>query len=299
LDSAAAVVIVPKMQFRLRSIWVFGLVAVHVICGARPTNEFFAMDTIARGDAETATRLVEQTGFAGVGGQALDVAMPRTIAAHGLTFYSGYLVMSFTPQPTTSREALVAWYRAIAPLRPALWLAIEKVSDAAGKPLPFDDARANDIVTARLREMADDARPFGVRVSLYHHTGYWMNRFEQSLSLLRAVDRDNVGATFNLCHWLKVEGSKADPRPLIRGALPHLQFVTINGADDGETQSMNWDRLIQPLDQGSYDVRPFVREVVKTGYEGPVGLQGYGIVGEPDDVMARAMKVWDAIDVDR
>jgi hypothetical protein len=32
--------------------------------------------------------------------------------------------------------------------------------------------------------------------------------------------------TFNLCHWLKVEGAERDPVPVLRAALPRLMFVT-------------------------------------------------------------------------
>ncbi len=36
--------------------------------------------------------------------------------------------------------------------------------------------------------------------------------------------------------------------------MPYLFVVSINGADGGATNDMLWDRLIQTLDRGSFDV---------------------------------------------
>jgi sugar phosphate isomerase/epimerase len=107
----------------------------------------------------------------------------------------------------------------------------------------------------------------------------------------RKADRPNVGATFNLCHWLKVEGDR-DPKPVLKDALPLLFFVSINGADAGDTKKMNWDRLIQPLDQGTYDVAVLVQALGKMGYAGPVGFQGYGIKGDSGDILRHTMEAW-------
>ena len=86
------------------------------------------------------------------------------------------------------------------------------------------------------------------------------------------MDRDNVGAVFNLCHYLKTAGPSRLEQEL-GSAFPHVLLVSINGADDGETQSMGWDRLIQPLDQGSFDVAKVLRVLKAHHYDGPVGLQ--------------------------
>ncbi len=72
-------------------------------------------------------------------------------------------------------------------------------------------------------------------------------------------------------------------------------FITINGADKGNTRQMGWDRLIQPLDAGSYDVASFVRSAIDVGYRGPFGFQGYGIHQEPREVLQRTMNKWRAI----
>jgi sugar phosphate isomerase/epimerase len=112
------------------------------------------------------------------------------------------------------------------------------------------------------------------------------------------VNRAGVGVTFNLCHWLKVEGSERDPEPVLKAAMPRLMFVTLNGADTGDTKQMGWDRLIQPLDSGTYDVGAFLRKVRAAGYSGPIGFQGFGIREDPRAVLERTMKAWKKINAE-
>jgi hypothetical protein len=74
--------------------------------------------------------------------------------------------------------------------------------------------------------------------------------------------------------------------------MPRLMFVTISGADNGETKAMNWDRLIQPLGNGSYDVSGFMQKVWAAGYTGPVGFQGYGIKTNPHEALLNTINAW-------
>jgi sugar phosphate isomerase/epimerase len=130
-----------------------------------------------------------------------------------------------------------------------------------------------------------------VKIALYPHSWFWIERVEDALRVAKKVDRTNVGATFNLCHWLKVEGDR-DPKPVLKEALPRLFFVSINGADRGDTKSMEWDRLIQPLDRGSYDVAAFLKTLKELGYAAPIGFQGYGIKGDSKTILQQTMDGW-------
>ncbi len=76
----------------------------------------------------------------------------------------------------------------------------------------------------------------------------------------------------------------------IRTNLKDFQpTVTINGADN---EGENWDRLIQPLDRGSFDVYGFLKTLRGLGYTGPVGLQCYGIQGDAREHLARSINAW-------
>jgi sugar phosphate isomerase/epimerase len=146
-------------------------------------------------------------------------------------------------------------------------------------------------VVPALRELADLATKSGVNIALYPHTWFWLERTEDALRVTRKVERPNVGASFNLCHWLKVEGDR-DPKPVLKETLPVLFFVSINGADGGDTRDMIWDRLIQPLGKGSYDVAAFMKMLRELGYKGPVGFQGYGIKGDSREILSQTMNAW-------
>ena len=74
--------------------------------------------------------------------------------------------------------------------------------------------------------------------------------------------------------------------------MPHLIMATINGADFVAGEDHGWDQLIQPLDSGNYDVFIVVKKLRASGYLGPIGLQGYGIKGDPQTLLSRSMKTW-------
>ena len=267
------------------------LIASALAATAAPGNAFFAMDTIARGTATEVGPLLRELGYDGLGGKALDAAMPQALADYRLKFFNGYHVVTIGPAQAVSPE-LQAWFKAVRGHDTALWLAIKNVVRPDGSSFAISSPEADDQVVAYLRPLAEAAKGHGVRIALYPHTAQWLERFEDALRLARRLDRADVGVTFNLCHWLKVEGSERAPGPVLRAALPRLMFVTINGADTGDTRAMKWDRLIQPLDAGTYDVRGFVRLLQELPYTGPVGFQGYGIKAEPRDVLARSINAW-------
>jgi sugar phosphate isomerase/epimerase len=141
-----------------------------------------------------------------------------------------------------------------------------------------------------LREMSDLARDSGSQLLLYPHQGSWVERIEDSCRVADQVDRPNVGVMFNLCHWLRVDSSR-DYRPLLKQALPRLWAVSINGADVRDDQP-GWERYIQPLDKGSFDVGAFLKTLKELGYQGPIGLQCYGIGGDAREHLARSMTAW-------
>jgi sugar phosphate isomerase/epimerase len=151
---------------------------------------------------------------------------------------------------------------------------------------PSVDPRAVEI----LREMSDLARDTGAQLLLYPHLGSWVERIEDSCRVAAKVDRPNVGVMFNLCHWLRVDKER-DYVPLLKQAMPRLWAVSINGADTMD-EKPGWDRYIQPLDKGSFDVGKFLKTLKDLGYKGPIGLQCYGIGGDAREHLARSMAAW-------
>jgi len=254
-------------------------------------NRFFAMNTIARGGADTVVPLLKELGYDGLGGGAGDDAMAKALESSGLRFFNGYLTISFDSGQPALDDRLRGILDRMAGHHAALWLAVQKVQQD-GKPFAKSSPEADSIAIAKLREIADYAKPRGVSIALYPHTGLWIERVEDAIRVAGKIDRSDVGVTFNLCHWLKVEGSERDPLPVLKAALPRLMFVTINGADTGDTRTMGWDRLIQPLGSGTYDVPAFMEKVRAAGYTGPVGFQGFGIRQDPREVLAQTIVAW-------
>lgn len=268
------------------------VLALATVTPAGAANPFFAMDNIARGGPEVAPAMLRELGFDGFGGRVPDEVMYPAITAVGLKFFNGYHVIDFSPAQPAPNEKLRAWIVAMRGRDVSLWLAINKVAAPDGKTYPPSAREADDFVLTQLRAIADFGAANGVKVALYPHAGMWLARVEYAMRMADRLDRADVGVTFNLCHWLKVEGAARDPVPVLRAALPRLRFVTISGADTGDTRAMGWDRLIQPLDAGTYDLAGFVKQLRSVGYTGPVGFQGYNIKLEPREALARSMAAW-------
>lgn len=159
----------------------------------------------------------------------------------------------------------------------------------------FSGAKASDVSAdergvAVIREMSDLARESGSQLLLYPHTGNWVERVEDAVRVAEKVDRPNVGAMFNLCHWLRVCKDR-DYKTRLQQALPRLWAISINGADEHDDKP-GWGRYIQPLDSGNFDMAAFLKTLKDLGYKGPVGLQCFGIGGDAGEHLARSMAAW-------
>lgn len=258
---------------------------------AAERNPFFAMDTIARGGAEKVVPMLKELGYDGLGGAPGDARMALALKNAGLRYYNGYITLSFAHNRPALDDSLKRRIDAMQGYEAALWVAISKIETATG-PARNSSEDGDDVAIAGIREISAYATPRGVKIALYPHTASWLERVEDAVRLADKVNQADVGVTFNLCHWLKVEGSERNPEPVLRAALPRLMFVTINGADTGATKTMGWDRLIQPLGRGSYDTSAFLKTLATIGYKGPIGFQGFGIREEPHAVLKETMDAW-------
>ena len=143
-----------------------------------------------------------------------------------------------------------------------------------------------------LRELAEYSAPFDVKLCVYPHLGLYCETVAHSVKLAELVGLKNYGAAMNLCHLLKVEGTEGLDEK-IKVFAPWLFAVNICGADDGDSQQYGWDRLIQPLGQGSFDTYEFVKLLVDSGYKGPFGIQCYSLKGDAATVLIQTVKVWE------
>jgi len=280
----------------LRSLLQAGIglsLALGVTNAAELDNAFFAMDTgTANGFSEAKIAMLSNVGYSGVDFSALSSfgrsveQLPEVLAAvdrHGLKLYAVYFAVEIDGGvcPPDVRKAIE---RLEGRADTLIWAALRSSRHEPGS------AGGDEAAVATVRGMAELASRAGLRVALYPHTGDYAERVADNVRLALRAGRDNVGVTWNLCHWLKAEDGR-DFEVTAALAMPLLMRVTINGADVPEG-GLGWDRLIQPLDAGSYDVYGFVSRLRRLGYTGPIGLQGYGIGGDHREILARSLAAW-------
>lgn len=147
-----------------------------------------------------------------------------------------------------------------------------------------NDAQA----VAFVKEIANQAKAAGLKVVLYPHDNFYIERVDHALQIAKATGCDNVGVAFNLCHFLKVQPGD-DLTTALTAAIPLLWSVSICGADaDGK----DWNTLIRPLDEGTFDQSKLLRQLQLLGYQGSIGLQCYNIKIDPQKNLTRSMAAW-------
>ena len=111
------------------------------------------------------------------------------------------------------------------------------------------------------------------------------------MRIAKKSQRDNVGAMFNLCHFLQVE-PKSDLTEAIKKSAPYLWQVSISGA---QKNSKSWQQLIQTLDKGDFDQSHLMEILANNEFNGPIGLQCYAIKGDAKENLQRSINTWNKI----
>lgn len=207
-----------------------------------------------------------------------------TMRKYGLRIYTDYMNVDIDKD----EPYLSSWKEVIPQLKGSdliLWIHFHS------KIYKPSDQAADDKIVDIVRELADYAKPYGVRIAIYHHIDFLVETAEDSYRIATKVNRDNVGSVLNLCHYLRT-ASEDDLIRTLDLTLPKLFVVSINGADSGDTRKMEWPQLIQPLGQGSFDCYRFVEALIDKGYTGPIGVQCYNLKGEPATYLLPTIEAW-------
>lgn len=242
-------------------------------------NPLFAFDNGLHGIADPA-RTLKELGYAGMGASGFNVRpLIAQYQAQGLKVFSTYVPCHLDKEPSFDprMKTLVEDLRGTDTM---IWLTV--LGGKAGQ----EDEKAARIVD----QIASLAEPAGVRVALYPHTGFYVATTADALRVAGRVNRKNLGVSINLCHELMTDQG-ARLRDTVRVAMPRLFLVSINGAD-AKQPGMQWDRLIQPLGRGDFDVYGFLEVLRTAGYAGPVGLQCYAVKGDARSNLAESMRAW-------
>ena len=250
-------------------------------------NEFFAMDTgtidANHRTAEAQVKMLKELGYAGIGywqgnpkrGKDGMVEMLTALDKYGPKAYPVYFGVCLDRDKPTYERGLKEAIELLKGRDTAIWVHItsEKYK------MPDGERRAVEI----LRTLADMAHESGVKIALYPHINEWLEKVDDAVRLAEKVNRRNLGVSFNLFHWLRVEGAEG-MEGLMEKAMPYLFYVTINGSSN--------EASIETLDKGEFDIYRFLKTLNELGYRGPVGLQGWGIKGDVEENLKRSMAAW-------
>jgi len=190
------------------------------------------------------------------------------------------------PQPV-DEKGIAQVLPALKPHRTQLVMLI-----VGGKP---SDRALDDRAATLITRLADLAKPHGASIVLYPHTNDWLEKTSDCVRLARKINRPgDVGVIFNLCHWMKADPNR-DLRAVLTEAKPWLMAVSLSGSDTPEQVRAGKGNWIQPLGQGRYDVRGLLKLLAELDYSGPIGLQCYGLKGDPRKILAESKAAWDKL----
>lgn len=210
--------------------------------------------------------------------------LKKVFDEYGLKIFADYMQIDIDAE----QPYLSEWKDAIPKLEGTniiLWAHIHS------EKFDSSDEDADSIVVSVLRELADYSKPYGVRIAIYPHVNFLAEKAEDSYRLAVKTDRENVGSVFNLCHFLKTDDQR-NLYNVIDHIFPKLFAVSISGADSGDTKNMDWDQLIQPLGQGSFEVYDVVEYLKDKGFRGPFGIQCYNIKTPPQTFLKQSSEAW-------
>ncbi len=249
-------------------------------------HAFVAMHTATgSGTVDERAALVRELAFDGLAWDLEDLPeVRRACEARGGDVFSAYGVLDLGAGAAERLPPLRAAMQALAGGPGMLWLALRHEGIASRDPAG-DDA-AVQVLTALLA----DADATGVEIALYPHHGFWLETVDDALRLCARVDHARLGVCFNLCHFLRT-ATGHDPASSLARCGKHLFAVTVNGAD---VEGTDWRTLIRPLGEGNFDLRGLLATLHATSFDGPIGLQGFGIERPAREHLAQSMAAWRA-----
>jgi sugar phosphate isomerase/epimerase len=248
-------------------------------------HAFVAMHTgTGPGTVDEQTALVHELGFDGL---AWDLdrlpEVRRACEARGGDLYAAYGVVDLGVGVAERLLPLRAAMQALAGGPGMLWVALRREGMAR-------DPAGDDAAVKVLEALLVDADVTGVELALYPHHGFWLETAEDAQRLCARIGHERLGICFNLCHFLRT--GRQPLAPLLESCRARLFAVTVNGAD---VEGRDWPALIRPLGEGNFDLRGFLAELAAVGFDGPIGLQGFGIGQPPREHLAASMAAWRAL----
>lgn len=293
-----------KGQLSLRIKGLNGIVTVicllFIIPGSfaqKVKNEFFPLHNIIRGDSvyntfDKQVELIKNTGYDAIEINQLDSfdGMKAALDAH--QFKGAYFYVKLKLEEPYIDPRLEGYINRLKDT--GIIIAPFIVSESNGfKPLGRD---ADTLVIRLVRQIADWAKEAKLEVAIYPHLGFYVERTDHALALVKQIDRENAGLSFNLCHWLATtsEAERTLFKAHLKDLRPYLKMFTVSGANNVVSQQKSvWEDYILPLGTGSYDTFGLIKYVVRDlKFTGPIGVQCYNINGDKPTLVRNTIHVW-------
>lgn len=152
-------------------------------------------------------------------------------------------------------------------------------------------------VEAFIRGIVEYAVSKEVKVVLYPHYNTFFATVEDALPLVEKIDHPSFGVAINLCHELMSDRGDVLEQTF-QMAKHRIAAIIISGSqralDRTSVRTMNAS-TIKSLDKSDYDLRPFLRLVKQSGFDGPIGFINFKLPSKPEDYLERTMKKWTAL----
>ncbi len=263
-----SVILMVKILLRL----IISLVGVCGLAAGGERGLYAFFNAVPKGTVEEQAQVLKELGYAGMSqvyeaelGEKLEKRV-RVFEKAGLKVKSVYVLA--TEKPMVAKQV-----KALANRGAVIELQVRTLSP--------------EIVDS-IRKTAEMAKGLKIKVAVYLHANFAVERTDQAVELVKEVGHENFGVMLNVCHFLHCERG-VDLEEGIKRVAKYLFFVSTNGAKVG---GKGWGELIQSLDKGDFDQGAFLKLLKKYGYEGDVGLQGYRVKGDRKDNLRRSMGKW-------
>lgn len=279
------------------------LLPLPVVFAQEARSPFFVFnngiaDTAAYKTPEAQLALAARMGFDGVEKNRLD-GFPefyRAARASGMKVYALYVQVNLDDEKAPYDRRLEETFRTLRGTEAMPWLFItsEKLTPSSAE----NDERAVRI----LRDIADLAQRYDLRVMVYPHVWFWLQSVDDALRVVQKVARPNLGMAFNLCHFFATQ-FYAGQNPtrnfaaVAAKAAPYVFALSVNGLSyppASHERGKLWDDFIQPLGSGNFDTYAVLKTFWDAGFRGPVGLQCYNVKGDKPTHLRQSVQTYRA-----
>lgn len=260
------------------------------------TNDFFALHNIIRGDSvyntfEKQVQLIQNAGFDGIEINQVDSFEGMKIALDKYHFQGSYFYVKVELEEPYMDNRLKGYIMQLQGSKTIIAPFI--IADSKKSKSSYE---ADSLATGIVSQIAAWAGQAGLQVAIYPHIGFYVETTDHALALVKRINLENTGLSFNLCHWMATTplAERGELKTKLKELNPYLKMVTIAGANNVQTKNKNiWNDYILPLGKGSFDNYDLLKYLVKDlKFRGPIGVQCYNIKGDKPELVQSTISVW-------